>query len=160
RAAVVGSAGTGKTICAWHRSKHLIDDGVSVGFVCPHKAVLDISKNRLLGMVGPGSDQSYFFVPQGPDELIQLADAVDHVIVDEAQEVPVTWLLKLSEKMRDTVGLTLFYDINQLGGNIQNGDVTRYRHRISDWKTMLGRFPRMQKFSLCINYRNAREIAE
>jgi hypothetical protein len=160
RAAVVGSAGTGKTICAWHRSKNLIDDGISVGFVCPHKAVLDISKNRLLGMVGPGSDQSYFFVPQSPDELIQLAEAVDHVIVDEAQEVPVTWLLKLSEKMRDTVGLTLFYDINQLGGNIPNGDVTRYWHRISDWKAMLGRFPRMQKFSLCINYRNAREIAE
>jgi len=25
RAAVVGSAGTGKTICAWHRAKHLIE---------------------------------------------------------------------------------------------------------------------------------------
>lgn len=160
RAAVVGSAGTGKTICAWHRSKHLIDGGVSVGFVCPHESVLDISKKHLLGMVGAGADRSYFFVPKQPDELIQLTEVVDHVIVDEAQEVPVTWLLKLSEKMRDTVGLTLFYDINQLGGNIENGDVARYRRRIADWKEMLGQFPRMQKFSLSINYRNAREIAE
>jgi hypothetical protein len=160
RAAVVGSAGTGKAVCAWHRSKHLIDGGVSVGFVCPHESVLDISKKRLLGMVGAGDDRSYFFVPKQSDELIQLAEIVDHIIVDEAQEVPVTWLLKLSETMRDTIGLTLFYDINQLGGNIENGDVARYRRRIADWKAMLGRFPRIQKFSLSVNYRNAREIAE
>lgn len=160
RAAVVGSAGTGKTICAWHRSKYLIDIGVSVGFVCPHKSVLDISKNRLLDMVSPHRDPSYFLVPNGPDELIQLAEAVDHIIIDEAQEIPVTWLIKLSEKLRDTTGLTLFYDINQLGGSIKNGDVSRYRRRIADWKAMLNHFPKMRKFSLSINYRNAREIAE
>ena len=160
RAAVVGSAGTGKTVCAWYRSKHLIDLGVSVGFVCPHESVLDISKQHLLDMIGVEDDRSYFFVPKQPDDLIQLAEVVDHVIIDEAQEIPVTWLVKLAEKMRDTFGLTLFYDINQLGGNIQNGDVARYRHRIADWKAMVSKFPQMQKFRLAINYRNAREIAE
>src|SRR6266566_3433491 len=160
RTAVVGSAGTGKTICAWHRSKQLIDRGVSVGFICPHDSVLEISKKRLLDMGSAGSDRSYFLVPKQPDELLQIAEAVDHIIVDEAQEVPVTWLRKLGEKIRDKAGVTLFYDINQLGGNIENGDVARYKHRIADWKMMLDRFPRMQKFTLAINYRNAREIAE
>ena len=160
RTAVVGSAGTGKTVCAWYRSKHLIDSGVSVGFVCPHKSVLDISKQYLLRMVGDEEDRSYFFVPKQPDELVQLADVVGHVIIDEAQEIPTTWLVNLATKMRDTVGITLFYDLNQLGGNIQKGDLKRYRRRISDWKAMLSKFPRVQKFTLTINYRNAREIAE
>ena len=160
RAAVAGSAGTGKTICAWHRIKYLIDCGVSVGFVCPDESVLNLSKNHLLGMVGPGSERSFFFVPKQPDELIQLAEVVDHIIVDEAQEIPVTWLLKLSEKMRSNTGVTLFYDINQLGGHIDNNDGIRYKRRITDWKIMLGRFNQMQKLSLCINYRNSREIAE
>ena len=160
RAAVVGSAGTGKTVCAWYRSKHLIDLGISVGFVCPTNSVLDISKKYLLDMVGAGDNQNYFFVPGQPHELIQLAEVVDHVIIDEAQEIPVSWLFMLAEKVRDPVGLTLFYDINQLGGNIQKGNVSHYRRRISGWKAMLSRFPRMQKFRLSINYRNAREIAE
>jgi hypothetical protein len=160
RAAVVGSAGTGKTICAWHRAKHLIEAGVSVGFVCPNESILSITKERLLGMVGLGNDRSYFFVPKQPDELIQLAEAVDHLIVDEAQEIPVTWFDNLGKKIPDSAGVTLFYDINQLGGNIEKGDVVRYRQRITDWKAMLEHFPRMQKFSLCINYRNAREIAD
>lgn len=160
RTAVVGSAGTGKTVCAWYRSKHLIDSGISVGFVCPHESVLDISKQHLLRMVEDGNDQSYFFVPKQPDELVQLADVVDHVIIDEAQEIPVTWLIKLATKMRNKTGITFFYDINQLGGNIQKGDFKRYRRRISDWKAMLNKFPRIQKFRLTINYRNAREIAE
>ncbi len=159
RAAVVGSAGTGKTVCAWYRSKHLIDLGVSVGFVCPHESVLEISKQSLIDMVG-SEDGSYFFVPKKPDELYQLADAVDHLIIDEAQEIPSTWLSKLAERISDAVGLTIFYDFNQLGGNIQNNDIARYRHRIAGWKAMLSRFPRLKKFRLTINYRNAREIAE
>ena len=160
RTAVVGSAGTGKTVCGWYRTKHLIDAGVSVGFVCPHESTLDVSKQRLLGMLGDEHDGSYFFVPHQPDELNQLADAVNHVIIDEAQEIPVTWLVNLAKTMDDTTGITLFYDINQLGGNIRNGDIKRYRRRISDWKAMLKTFTRMQKFTLSINYRNAREIAE
>ena len=159
QAAVVGSAGTGKTVCAWHRTKHLIDAGVSVGFVCPHESVLSVSKKRLLGMVGD-VDRSYYFVPRNPDELVQLSEVVEHIVVDEAQEIPVTWLVKLADKSGDRIGVTLFYDLNQLGGNIPDGDSSRYRRRIRDWKAMLTRFPRMQKFRLSINYRNAREITE
>jgi hypothetical protein len=72
----------------------------------------------------------------------------------------VTWFRKLGEKIRENTGVTLFYDVNQLGGNIENGDAARYKRRIADWKVMLDRFPRMQKFTLTINYRNAREVAE
>jgi hypothetical protein len=160
RAAVVGSAGTGKTICAWHRSRYLIDLGASIGFVSPNDAILNISKNHLFHMTGSAIERSYFFVPKQPGELIQLAETVDHLIIDEAQEIPVTWLQELSNMIPDTTGLTLFYDLNQLGGNIQNNDVRRYRRRISDWKAMIERFPRIQKFGLSVNYRNAREIAE
>jgi hypothetical protein len=160
RAAVVGSAGTGKTVCAWHRAKQLIRSGVPLGFVCTHQSVLSVSKDRLLRMGGSGEDKSYFFVPANADELIQLADAVEHLIVDEAQEIPVSWLSNLSKHLAQRVGVTFFYDINQLGGNIPNGDVGRYKRRIGDWKHMIGAFPSMQRFSLIINYRNAREIAE
>ena len=160
RTAVVGSAGTGKTVCAWYRTKNLIELGVSVGFVCPHKSVLNVSKEHLLKMSGPKAEESFFFVPNGPAELIQLAEAVGHIIIDEAQEIPVTWLVRLAEEMCDSVGLTLFYDINQLGGNIPKGDVRRYRYRISEWKAMLSKFPRIHKCRLTINYRNAREISE
>jgi hypothetical protein len=160
RASVAGSAGTGKTVCALHRAEALIRSGVSLGFVGPNESVLSISKERLLRMTGSGAENSYFFVPRNADELIQLANEVEHLIVDEAQEIPVTWLLSLAERSRQRLGVTLFYDINQLGGNIPNGDTERYKRRISDWKGMIRAFPGMQKFSLSINYRNAREIAE
>ena len=158
-AAVVGSAGTGKTVCAWYRTSHLIRAGFSVGFVCPHESVLAVSKKRLRDMVGD-ADRGYYFVPRNADELIQLSDVVEHIVVDEAQEIPVTWLVKLANSVGDSIGLTLFYDLNQLGGNIPSGDRSRYRRRIRDWQSMLTRFPQMQKFRLSINYRNAREISE
>ncbi|MBA3915614.1 MAG: hypothetical protein H0X25_17505 [Acidobacteriales bacterium] len=138
----------------------MIGCGVSVGFVCPNQSALSVSKNGLLHMTGSGAENSYFFVPQNADELIQLADAVEHLIIDEAQEIPVTWLSNLSKRLARHVGITLFYDLNQLGGNIPNRDVERYKRRISDWKHMICVFPDVQKFCLMINYRNSREIAE
>jgi len=69
-------------------------------------------------------------------------------------------LASLARRLAQNVGVTLFYDINQLGGNIPNGDKERYKRRIADWKEMTRTFPGMQKFALSINYRNAREIAE
>lgn len=160
RTAVVGSAGTGKTVCAWYRTKYLIESGVSIGFVCPHESVLNISKNRLLTMVSDRDDSNYFFVPGNADELIQLADVVDHLVIDEAQEIHASWLVKLAKRLPANKGITFFYDINQLGGNIGKGDIRRYGDRISSWKTMLCRFPRLRKYRLTINYRNALEIAE
>ena len=160
RVAVNGSAGTGKTVCGWHRSKSLIDRGASVGFVCPHESVLEVSKQQLMRMVGGGCDGSFYLVAKDPDHVVQLADAVDHIIIDEAQEIPVTWLRRFFEEARDQVGVTLLYDINQLGGNIKNNDWRRYRRRMDDWVAMLEGVPRMQRLGLNINYRNAREIAE
>jgi hypothetical protein len=160
RAAVVGSAGTGKTVSAWHRASHLIQAGHAVGFVCPNKEVLSVSRAVLETMTGPASAPSAYLVPRGSDELIQLAEAVDHILIDESQEIPVTWLQTLANKIQDRVGCTLFYDLNQLGGNITNGDTSRYQRRISDWKTMIRGFPRIQSFRLTVNYRNSKEVAE
>ena len=160
RAAVAGSAGTGKTICAWHRAKHLIEAGASVGFVCPHDSVLDVSRAHIEDMHGVDHKMSYFLVPRQSDELVQIGEAVDHIIFDEGQEIPPNWLTDFSNEAPANVGITLFYDINQLGGNIRRGDRRRYMNRINRFHMMLARFPRMRKLSFNINYRNAREISE
>ena len=157
RAAVVGSAGTGKTICAVRRAAHLARDGVTVGYVCPNNFALEVSKKHLSSIK---CDESYYLVAKQSDELLQCAEAVDHMIIDEAQEIPPTWLASLGAKMPDAVGLTVFYDLNQLGGNIPQRDDRRYRRKITGWKNMLGGIPRMQKFTLSVNYRNSREIAD
>lgn len=70
RAAIAGSAGTGKTVCALHRAQELIRAGVALGFVGPNESALSISKERLLHMTGSGAEKSYFFVPRSADELI------------------------------------------------------------------------------------------
>lgn len=160
RHAVEGSAGTGKTICAWHRTKHLIEIGCTVGFVSPNRSVLSISKANLLRMIGDKEDGSFYFVPKNPTELIDLASSVDHIIIDEAQEIPVTWLQRLAKAMRLGRGITLFYDINQLGGHIKKGDTRRYQERIVRWNTMMRRFPKLSQIKFSINFRNSREISE
>ena len=160
RAAVAGSAGTGKTICAWHRAKHLIEADASVGFVCPHDSVLDVSRAHIEDVHGINHKMSYFLVPRQADELVKIAEVVDHIIFDEGQEIPVNWLTKLANEASPNVGITLFYDMNQLGGNIRRGDRKRYMDRINGFHMMLARFPRIRKFSFNINYRNAREISE
>ena len=157
RAAVVGSAGTGKTICAVRRTAHLASEDATVGYVCPNAFALEVSKKHLSSI---NCDESSYLVAKHPDELLQLAEAVDHMIIDEAQEIPSTWLASLGAKMPNAFGLTIFYDFNQLGGNIPRGDDRRYRRRITDWKNMIGGIPRMQKFVLSVNYRNSREIAD
>ena len=156
RAAVVGSAGTGKTICAVRRTAHLAFEGITVGYVCPNDFALEVSKKQLSSI---NCDESYYLVAKQPDELLQLAEAVDHMIIDEAQEIPSTWLSSLGAKMPNAVGLTVLYDLNQLGGNIPRKDNRRYRRRITDWKNMIRGIPRMQEFVLSVNYRNSREIA-
>jgi hypothetical protein len=160
RAAIVGSAGTGKTIAALHRTQSLLNLGRTVGFVCPSKHALAVSSGQLARMTGLSADRSYFLVPQSGDDLLQLSAAVDHIVVDEAQEIPSNWLALVGAKAPQQVGVSIFYDFNQLGGNIENGDIRRYKDRISGWKEMIAGFPNLQKFTLAINYRNAREIAE
>ena len=57
-------------------------------------------------------------------------------------------------------GLTLFYDLNQLGGNFQAGDTRRIKHRLDTWHSSLYSIPQLGDMGLSINYRNSREIAE
>ena len=160
RVAVVGSAGSGKTVCAWHRSARLMANARSVGFIAPDPAALEVSA-RILATMTPGNRTSYYLVPRSSDELIQLAYAVDHVVADEGQEISPEWWRRLGEALRDRpTGLTIFYDLNQLGGNIERGDTRRYRDRITRWVNMVDSFPGMRRYRLSINFRNSREIAE
>ncbi len=160
RVAVVGSAGSGKTVCAWHRSNRLVADARSVGFVASDPGALEVSQ-KVLATMAPGNRASYYLVPKSADELIQLAHAVDHVVVDEGQEISPEWWRRLGEALRDRpTGLTLFYDVNQLGGNIERGDTGRYRDRITRWRNMVDGFPGMRRYRLSVNFRNSREIAE
>lgn len=86
---------------------------------------------------------------------------VDHIIIDEAQELPATWIRELGLRMEDrTTGLTLFFDLNQLGGNIQRGDTSRFKDKLDRWEKMIRDFPRLQRSSLKVNFRNSREIAQ
>ena len=160
RAGVAGSAGTGKTVAAWHRCRELLAAGHRVGFVCPNNAVLDVSKVALSRMPVSDVSRGYFLVPTSAPELVQLADAVDHILIDEAQEIPWTWLVALGHALGSTsVGATLFYDLNQLGGSIPNNDRKRYQQRLADWEAMLRAFPGLKRSRLTVNYRNSREIA-
>jgi len=49
---VKGGAGTGKTVCAWHRAKHIADSGKYVAFVCPTKKSLAASQSKLESLLG------------------------------------------------------------------------------------------------------------
>lgn len=160
RVAVVGSAGSGKTVCAWHRSASLMAGAHSVGFIAPDSGALEVSK-QVLTTITTGNQTSYYLVPRSYDELIELALAVDHVIADEAQEISPEWWRRLGEALRGRpTGLTIFYDLNQLGANIKRGDTRRYRDRVTRWVNMVDGFPGMRRFRLSVNFRNSREIAE
>jgi hypothetical protein len=159
RAAVAGSAGTGKTVCAWYRSASVLRDGKSIGFVCPTKSVLRVSQQALDRLV-PAGATAYFLVPSSATELEQLAATVDHVVIDEAQEIPCTWLTSLGRALQKSEhGATIFYDVNQLSGNIPSNDRRRYQRRLADWEGMLSAFAGLQRYTFTINYRNSREIA-
>jgi DNA helicase IV len=103
----------------------------------------------------------HFLVPSSADELLQLCDVVQHLVIDEGQEFATTWYNSLASHLREhDLGLTLFYDLNQLGGNIPAGDIKRFEHRFSEWKSAITRIPNATNIELAINYRNSREIAE
>src|SRR5262249_32838973 len=87
--------------------------------------------------------------------------AVDHIIIDEGQEFATTWYESLGHFLKARpIGVTMFYDLNQLGGNIGSGDTRRYEFRLSTWDGALKKIPQSTPIELYINYRNSREIAE
>ena len=161
RVSVSGSAGTGKTVCAWYRAQRLAQQGYSIGFVCPNKRILEVSRKMLESLLQSVEADCYFLVPNSSDDIIQLANVVDHVIVDEGQELAASWFPDLGRALSSSnAGITFFYDLNQLGGNIPAGDTNRIKRRLDDWHTRLHAIPHLGDIGLHINYRNSREIAE
>lgn len=161
RVSVGGSAGTGKTVCAWYRAQHLAQQGYKIGFICPNKSIFEVSQQMLASLLQSADSSSYFLIPNSADDIIQLANEVDHIIVDEAQELPPTWLLDIGRSLStDSTGMTLFYDLNQLSGNVAPGDTRRINHKLDAWHSTLLAITRLTNMGLHINYRNSREIAE
>lgn len=161
RLSVGGAAGTGKTVCAWYRIQHLVAEGHSVGFVCPNEQIFEVSRQTLESLLRPDDRECYFLIPHSSKDIAQLSEVVDHVVVDEGQEFPPTWLAEWGYALtKVNTGLTLFYDLNQLGGNIKPGDTSRLRKRLNFWDSKLNSFPNLGRMELSINYRNSREIAE
>ena len=81
--------------------------------------------------------------------------------MDEGQELAPTWFADLgSALVEGNTGLTLFYDLNQLGGNVKPGDTSRLQKRLEFWHSSLDSAPRLGKMTFSINYRNSKEIAE
>ena len=161
RVAVSGSAGTGKTVCAWHRVQYLAKQGHSVGFVCSNKRILEISKRMLERLIGPFGTDCYFLVPNSSNDLVQLSAAVGHIVMDEGQEIATGWFSELGRALAASeTGVTIFYDLNQLGGNIPAGDAKHFNRRVGSWESSMSSIANLANIPFMINYRNSREIAE
>lgn len=161
KVAVRGPAGTGKTVCAWYRIEHLLSQGIRVGFVCPNKNLFEVSKTMLQDLLKSTGKDCYFLIPNSSDEMNQLLAAVDHLVIDEGQEIAATWINDLGNGLaHSNKGITLLYDLNQLGGNIPQGDTKRIKHRLETWDSGLNSISRLSNMRLFINYRNSKEIAE
>lgn len=161
RLLISGSAGTGKTVCAWYRLQHLTRQGLTVGFACANNHILAVSKEKLTSLLKGSPADAYFLVPSSLGELVQLCEAVDHLVIDEGQEFATNWYHALAKSLASRqTGLTLFHDLNQLGSNYQPGDVKRYEHRLSTWEGAMQAIPGTTDIELYINYRNSREIAD
>ena len=120
RLAVCGSAGTGKTVCAWYRLKHLAEQNQTVGFVAPNKAILNVSQQMLEKLLKDTHMDCYYLVPNTDQDLVQLAKSVKHIIIDEGQELAPSWYKTLGDTLiNNSTGVTIFYDLNQLGANYQ-----------------------------------------
>jgi hypothetical protein len=160
RIALSGSAGTGKTVCAWFRVQELSKQGKRVGFVAPNQSILEVSITKLTELTAGHTSETYFFVPTSSQGLIQLAAAVDHLVIDEGQELAPTWYQALADFCKShPIGLTIFYDLNQLGANYASGDNQRFANRIDSFMPALKSIPNLLTNGFFINYRNSKEIA-
>jgi hypothetical protein len=101
RLLISGSAGTGKTVCAWYRLQHLTRQGLTVGFACANNHILAVSKEKLTSCkVGAGRTADLCF-PTPPSEpcmrlsphtaLQGLASRLFSVIGFLSSEPPVSW---------------------------------------------------------------------
>lgn len=147
----------GKTICAWHRVAYLLNQHKTVALICPSEPILSLSRTAL-ETLNANLDGVVFVVPQSEEQLRKAIESVDHVVIDEGQEFSPNWYQHLNRKPRK-IGVTLFYDFNQLGGNIKAGDLSRYIDRHERWKLAMDRL-RLTPLELSINYRNPRTVGK
>ena len=165
RTLVSGSAGTGKTVCAWYRVKFLTTQPGGVVFVCPNKDVMRVSRERirtLVGgpLVGGALSRCVMMVPDKGSDLTVSFKSARHLVADEAQEFPPTWLSEFRAFVsahRD-FGFTLFYDLNQT--NRLAVAPSKEQKAVSEVEAAIGGLPHTERIQFSINYRNSKEVAE
>ncbi|MBZ0317130.1 MAG: NERD domain-containing protein [Anaerolineae bacterium] len=130
RAAIVGGAGTGKTMLAMEKAQQLADGGYRVLFLCFNRNLADwigrtlkndqifvVTFHALVGHVrhwsgySRGADFDYDrFTTEAPDILLEAASSLriqspeklfDAIIVDEAQDFEDTWWIPLPDLLKD-----------------------------------------------------------
>jgi len=142
RAAVIGGAGTGKTLLAMEKATQLAESGLRVLFVCYNKNLMTWVKSHLQheyidvhtfhALVSHMVRQSRIGVPRGdfyeqaPDLLLDATNILhapdadsdllyDAIVVDEGQDFEDTWWIGLLETLKDpeTSVFYVFFDDNQ-----------------------------------------------
>ncbi len=143
RAAVIGGAGTGKTLLAMEKATQLAESGDRVLFVCYNSNLAEWVKGRLQhehidvltfhGLVGHMIHRARIPMPRGSNFYEQAADLLmdatsvlhapdgdpnllyDAIVVDEGQDFEDTWWIGLMDTLRDTdTGVFyVFFDDNQ-----------------------------------------------
>jgi len=143
RAAVIGGAGTGKTLLAMEKASQLAESGLRVLFVCYNTNLAKWVSGRLQqpqidvftfhALVGHMVNRARIPMPRGsafydqaPDLLVDAASVLhapdadagalyDAIIVDEGQDFEDTWWIGLLDTLKDpeTSVFYVFFDDNQ-----------------------------------------------
>lgn len=140
RAAIVGGAGTGKTMLAMEKAQQLLDAGYRVLFLCfnqnlkqwleRHFRNPNLMVTTFHGLTGHAINWARIprlpgdFYTQAPDLLFSAAQVLqtdqspklfEAIIVDEAQDFEDTWWIPLTDLLRDPVNgvFYVFFDDNQ-----------------------------------------------
>lgn len=140
RAAIVGGAGTGKTMLAMEKCQQLLDAGYRVLFLCFNQSLKqwlegslkhpNVTVTTFHGIVGSAVNwagvykRSGNFYEQAPNLLADATDVLqsqqsdklfDAIIVDEAQDFEDTWWIPLPDLLKDKQEgiLYVFFDDNQ-----------------------------------------------
>lgn len=160
RTLVSGSAGTGKTVCAWYHVRFLTTQPGGVVFVCPNKDVMRVSRERIKALVGGALNRCVMMVPGEGSDLTMCFKSARHLVADEAQEFPPSWLTEFTAFMsaHPKSGFTLFYDLNQT--NRLAVAPSKERKVVGEIEAGIGGLPHTGQIRLSINYRNSREVAE
>lgn len=159
RIAVAGAAGTGKTVCAWHRVKFILDRGHRTAFLCPNERVLEASRAALGRLLGDAF-QELVFTGNTLDSIRSvLASGAPHLVVDEAQDLALDALKLLKESPRAAwLGLTIFYDVNQcVFLKSPRRDVLPAK--VAEIDAALRGLGTSQTLRLHVNFRNSGEIS-